>query len=292
MRSLFIVLVVTGLCFGSLRADLNGDRRVDFQDFSILASEWMCDMGDYALKFNGIDQYAVVPHAASLNVGTGNFSISFRAKLPASSTAVDYILAKREAAGGIGWSIYYTALTRTFGMSIVDTDYHQRVISKAATTADVWHSVIFTVDRDGSGYCYIDGIKGSPTLEMSIADKSLDRPEDLIIGVEPSARSAWLTGGIDDIRIYKDYGAVSGELTQVEVDEIVNGGAGRKYAALATGKVASWASDCDLGVDVNTLYDAVGTVHGTLTGNIDNNMWEVGGTPFALNSSFDFEGWD
>lgn len=289
MRNLISFLMILAMavpCFASLRADLNGDRRVDFQDFTILASEWMCDdMGDYSLKFNGINQYATVANNDALNVGTGDFSISFQMKI-LSNTAC-YLVSKKQTGGSLGWRIQFSSVTQRILLTMVDTDGHYRQIYSNAVTVGMWTHICFTVDRDGYGIGYANAIAGTPVADMSIADKTLSHTEVLIIGaLDPQNPSSFAPVLIDDIRIYKDYDAVSGALTQEEVSEICNGGAGRKYAALASGKVASWASDCDLGADPDVLYDAVGTVHGTLTGNSENNMWEAGGVPFALPSQF------
>jgi hypothetical protein len=91
----------------------------------------------------------------------------------------------------------------------------------------------------------------------------------MVIGVGAQGS---LAGAADDLRVYLS------ELTVAEILELFNSGVGRKYAALSTGKAASFAMNCDE-VDGNgKLVDAVGGLLGTITGDV---TLVTGGTPIV-----------
>jgi hypothetical protein len=276
MKYLILLALFPALCLASLRADLNGDRRVDFQDLSILASEWMCeDMGDYALKFNGVDQYVTVANNAALNFGTGDFSISFWANMDAMIIDNPTIIDKMPT--NVGYYIVYGKSRKDY--KLIFQDGASGISEIASNPSGVgWHNIIFSVDRNGVGTCYIDSVAGPASTSLALSLNTLTNTGALTIGKFSTDFAAFM---IDDIRFYQC------AITEADAAEIFNGGRGLKYAALSTGKVASWASDCDLGADVDTLYDAVGTVNGTLVGNVGNNMWEAGGVPLDIASIFD-----
>jgi len=50
MRWLVIILLLTTVATARLRSDLNGDNKVDIQDFAIMASEWLQREPDFLLK--------------------------------------------------------------------------------------------------------------------------------------------------------------------------------------------------------------------------------------------------
>ena len=59
--SILICALLASACFGQLRADLNGDGYVDFEDFAIFAQEWNM----YDLDANKVAHFKFDDNAAS-----------------------------------------------------------------------------------------------------------------------------------------------------------------------------------------------------------------------------------
>ena len=292
------VLLYTVSCLGLLRADLNGDKKVDFRDLSILAAEWMCEepMADSYLQFNGVNQYVTVANDEALNFGAGDFSISFWMKGVASPGSG--LLAKMNDTGipaiPVGWSLSVNLMGKLYFL-VADSINIAAVDSNSIVANTDWIMVTIIADRLSNAIIYINGVLDSQ-IDISSVSGSIDSLTSLYSGAfyseDASAFTGYISGSLDDIRIYKK------ALSQAEVTAIYNGGKGQKIPALNSG--ISWGSNCDDGsgntltgtTNWNGVGDPTEVVPGTLIGNDADSMWVLGGIPFNLSCAFDFEGWD
>lgn len=223
----FTLLWMTASNAMALRADLNGDCRVDFLDLAILASEWMqededCMSNRYA-TFDGSTGYVAVPNAAALNFGTGDFSISFWTEHL--NTNFSQIMGKHSYAAP-GWLVYYSA---DEGWKLyLNADASPTTVLAGGVADGTWKHVAFTVDRYGVGYGYVNGIRSPFTVMLTSGD--LDVVNDFNIGANPGVN--FFAGSLDDLRIYKK------ALSEAEVAAIYNNGNGKKYSADDAGAAA------------------------------------------------------
>jgi Concanavalin A-like lectin/glucanases superfamily/Copper amine oxidase, enzyme domain len=111
-----------------------------------------------ALKFDGVDDYVEISDSASLNFGTGSFSVDFWIKAAPNSNGT--ILDKREEIGGefLGYHLYLW-----YGNPLVQlangTSYFNYV-AQAGVSDGFWHHAAVTVNRTGNPKdirWYVDG---------------------------------------------------------------------------------------------------------------------------------------
>lgn len=276
---LIAILILAMPCMGSLRADLNGDRRVDFADLSILASEWMCEepMGDYVFKTSNGNQRVVVADNASIQLSASNgFSVSSWVNIETISENGDVSVAYKTNPILGGWSltilpseILFSVTSPSGGISNVSAVFNRQQVG-------LWINLICVYKNGVVNRLYVNAIPhdGSNVNHDTISTIGTD----MVFGETNSAISLF-----DDIRIYKDK-----ILSEEEAAYIYNNGQGRKI--IGTEEGLSWGCNFDTGSG-NTFYDALGVTNGFFENNIEDNMWEAGGVPFQLNSAVGWAGW-
>lgn len=217
---LFLCGFPSGVC-GSLRSDLNGDGKVNLADFAIFAGDWLSEennaMSGY-LWFNGETARFSVADDASLNFGTGDFSISFWAK-PVDSTGFGAAVVKQYEGAG-----YVVGVSTTRGYAIFDIfDGSKRdsFESNSEVAIGSWSYYAFTADRDGKLSIYINGV-----LDKQIsctATGSLDNNKSMFLFVDGGSPE----GSFDSLRLYKKC------LSPTEVAAIYAAGRTNPYSAAA-----------------------------------------------------------
>ncbi len=195
-------------------------------------------VGAGAFSFPGLDAaYVSVPDNASLNVGTGDFSLDAWIKLnDADKAPVRTIQDKRiNAATGAPTGYHFFVAQDFLGIQLGDGTGYSNFV---ATTGDVadgnWHHVTATVDRDSTtgGKLYVDGalvLTFNPTARAG----SLSNSEEFRIGGRHAIGSANFKGYIDEVELFTRV------LTQAEVlalSDASYAGKGKCYANLALTK--------------------------------------------------------
>jgi hypothetical protein len=257
----------------ALRADINGDCRVDFYDFVILAEEWLMEsedcMANKYLTFDGSTGFITVPNDAALNLGTGNFSISFWLKKEYSGKN-ETIFRKYLQGGAKGYA--FTATGGGYLSYLFIASGELMSVEIGSVTIGEWMSVIVTCDRSGYIIAYVDGVAGSPQLTSYFSGIDLDNTADATFGcayIETiPLYGDFFTGSLDDFRVYKK------ALSEAEVLAIYNGGKGKKYDIADAG--AGLAFNFDEGTG-NPVSSGTAELTGTITGGV---TWEDGGVPF------------
>jgi len=234
-------------------------------------------MSNNYLQFNGIDQYVIVPSNDAFNVGLGDFSISFWIK---SEGTAQYFIFSRFATEnslvienmGLGTDKLRLRITGGF------PNWYD--LSFSTITYNIndseWHHITFVKSGISSGEIYIDAGSVDSTLDVTGTVPSINNSNDAYIGasyIDPVVDHHF-DGSLDDFRIYKGKA-----LTQGEINAIYNAGIGTKITG--TEDSISWGSNCDAGSG-DTLFDAVGSVDGTLFNNTSDSMWFSGGLPINL----------
>ena len=154
------------------------------------------------LTLNGNNQLVSVPNDASLNIGTGDFSISLWMQR-SDNTATKRLLYKgASAADEIGYAL---AGSNTW-LSLLISNGVTRVTAAGCSIPSLnqWHHVAFTVDRtSGKVTSYLNGVYQSQVDINGFSGGDISSTVDLLIGAASS--TGWLAwpGKIDDVRIYK-----------------------------------------------------------------------------------------
>ena len=160
-----------------------------------------------SMYFDNVNDRILIPSDASLNFGTGSFSIVFWMN---STTAVkDTLFCKSNDSpmnpGGLGWRM----MTRTSGQGIVlelgdGTNSKSRNPLNANCTNGSWHHVAVVIDRvNDVSYGYFDG-----NLDKTIADAygivgSISSSNNTTIGVNCWNLLSDYNGSLDEVQFYK-----------------------------------------------------------------------------------------
>ncbi len=256
--------------FGFLRADLNRDGFVDFNDFAMFAREWQMEdlsMANKVLRFDGIStQYVTVPNNAALNVGTGSFSLVLWWK-PMELAGMDFLFDK-ESGADAGYSLKVHP-DKYIWFVIDDGSNYAELELQDVLNIGSWHNLVFVCDRLANTLtAYVNGVASTP-VDISAVTGSLDNTNNVFWAGGGSFK---LKGDYDSVALYKK------ALSPAEAAAIHNNSIGTKLTGDEDG--LSWGSNCDDGTG-STLTDITGTVNGTLTGNVADNMWADGGVPFS-----------
>jgi len=162
-----------------------------------------------ALSFDGVNDYVSVPDDASLDFGTGNFTIEAWIKVSGAAIVSnkEYGVVNKNTTFQFtpGWGIevttYSPATGADFGIVFLITQGKwanaAKVVKTSSMTADVWHHIAGV--RNGTTiYVYFDGAEvGTKTHDD--ADDNVDNNQPVIIGGH-----SWgppFPGLIDEVRI-------------------------------------------------------------------------------------------
>lgn len=274
MKRLFLMWIIC-VCqpVFALRADINGDGRVDLADLAILAGEWMQEdedcMTNKYLTFDGTTGLVTVPNNAALNFGTGDFSICFWIKKEDKYSSSHVFMKSKDNLGDLPkiWVEFMYDSEVWFGA--LDAEPVTLIVKTDTSQNNRWAHYAWSISRTGTSYIYINGAVAGSFDATGLG--SLDCNGDLFIGNDNIER--WLKGSLDDLRFYKK------ALSAAEIAAIYNGGKGTKYTgAAAEGGAAAAAWNMDEGAGT-TIVDAVGSLEGTFSES--GVSWAAGGVPFA-----------
>lgn len=171
------------------------------------------------LKFNGTNGFVEVPNSASLNLGTGNFSLHAWVKVnSASGTSV--IVDKRSQAPFKGYHLFL--YNGKLGMQLADgvgTGYSNYVSTGSAIPVDNnWHHVAVTVERASTTGIkfYLNGaLNGSP-LNPTGRSGSLTNTAPLRIASRSFGSAGTFNGSIDELTLANQI------LTPLQVQALFN----------------------------------------------------------------------
>lgn len=153
-------------------------------------------------EFDGVNDYIAIPHSASLNLGTNDFTISVWVKYPSTSPNSDSdILRKGNTQDPPSPGKNYKVEVSSYQIA---GNLHDNGDSRIQTTTaygdDNWHFVVFR-RQTGTIYLYVDGqLKGSQTD----ANRDVSNTATFSIGSKnPPVLGDYFDGIIDEVRISK-----------------------------------------------------------------------------------------
>ena len=183
-------------------------ERIMAQNFDARGND--LEFGDYALSFDGADDYVNIADNSSLDFGSPtDFTISFWA-IPSTPSTWDqddkYILDKTNGSG-VGYSI---SIETTLGSNLRLKFLIKGTSVVTVYTADdalnglenAWHQFEITCDRNGSAQWYINSSTSGSAISISGAG-DIDNGNSLTIGSDNSPGN-YFHGKIDEVRIWND----------------------------------------------------------------------------------------
>lgn len=152
---------------------------------------------DYALEFDGVDDYVNIPHQNNYQAQAG-FTVEGWLKRKDLSTG-DVVLTKRGTNDNSGWE--FRVRNNTNGNGVRVTFFGVNNYDFVTTISDTnWHHLAFTIDNSFTIRLYVDGV----FKEALSASQPIDGDGDVLLG-------ALLTGGtigafypsvVDELRIW------------------------------------------------------------------------------------------
>jgi len=172
---------------------INGATCVDDTPYKVVGS----GQGKNALSFDGGDDYVDAGNGASLQIGTGNFSVSFWVNTTQTGINRDIIAKQLQIPPYVGWLIRLNSAANTgkisFRYSVVGT-LNQEIRSNTIINDGKWHHVLCKFDTNTT-YIYIDGKFENSGI---VTTGSLDSAYSLKFGYGLD----YFNGLIDEVRIY------------------------------------------------------------------------------------------
>jgi len=231
-----------------------------------------------AAEFDGVGDYycsdpdddASCEDDNDLDVGTSDITIEAWIK---TSQDPAYLINKG-ADSGAGYAMYIATTTGYLTAKITDSSDSYEVSGGTDITDNTWHHVVFVVDKDDTGYIYLDGENdtGARTGTLSSVG-SISNSASFEIG---KYSAMYFNGQIDDVKLYKSARTAS----QVRGDY--------EKGPLA---LVHWKMD-----DKDSfIYDAMGNHDGTLNLNSNpstSSAWHSGvyGSALKLDGTNDYVG--
>jgi hypothetical protein len=184
---------------GTIVADTSGNEN----NGTINGAIWISGINDSALEFDGIDDYINVPDSATLDLGTGNFTISVWIK--ANSPEInDQCVFDKDLVGTPSGIIRMSTSDDYSGKIMFDTGSDggegTKLYSETSLNAGEWYYVV--VRRENSSYdMWINGKYDSSIPENTFGP--LDNNQPLIIGGRNDFKATvFFNGSIDELKFY------------------------------------------------------------------------------------------
>ena len=237
---------------------------------------WQADVTNTTGKFgngtiyDGTGDYVNVGDAASLDFGTGDFTLEAWIK---TSENNNRILCKMNSSGNYE-GFYFQILNGTLHASVSDANGNSKDYSSGTVTDNQWHHVVFVADRSANATFYIDGAFDD-AFSISGNSGSVNNNETLRIGkVYGNVTTDMFNGSIDSVRIYNR------ALSPKEIRDLYN---------FAPGPVLHLKMDENAGTGSEAVKDTSGQEHhGTMQASMTESDW----VPGKYGSALDLDGTD
>lgn len=147
-----------------------------------------------SLGYDGTDDYTQVTDATSLRFDSANEDFSLFSWIKRNTTGTEYIISKEDADND-GWRMQFNSSNQ-----VLCSEDATDVTSSSSITDTNWHLIGCTIDRDGNGQVYIDGIANGTATSMG--SDAMATTSNIRIGTRSYTSTNYFNGLIDDVRIY------------------------------------------------------------------------------------------
>ena len=164
-----------------------------------------------ALSFDGVQSYVEAPHNASLDMGTGDFSIDAWVQIPASaSTGLYVIVDQREYTQGVYKGYHFFLYNGYLGVQLADGPggYSNYLSSRKVPTCFwglcPWHLVAVTVSRAANVYgsFYVDGSPWGNFIPGHLGNLNNSAPLEIGVREAGAGGGGFFRGNMDEVEIF------------------------------------------------------------------------------------------
>ena len=208
-----------------------------------------------ALQFDGINDRVDCGNNNSMDIGSNDFSISMWVKMGTSQNTYPTLISKGGGSNSDeGYWLMFKNKRLRFLLS--DGSTRQTFISNLIELDDNnWHHIALTIDRDMVLTFYFDGATSGYSDVSSFSEKDINSGRNLTIASWQSSSSTYLSGVIDEVRLYPS--ALSSDQVNVLANE--NSGGNQSpiisVAASADPETVTLPNSCNVSV---TAFDPDG----------------------------------
>lgn len=245
-----------------------------------------------ACQFDGTDDVVSVGDVATVEFGTGDFTLMGWINHPDPSSASGNAIIGKRPTGGAGTVNGYALQIHSGAIRFaIDNDDGGFLLSSAGTVnANTWHHIAVSVDRDSStgAKIYLDGVPVG-TADPTGVENSLDNSSGFAIGMNTPNGTGNFNGIIDEAKAY-NYAR-----TPQQIVEDMNGGHPTGGSPVGS-QVSYFSFDEQHGETINNRglvgSESVGTKGGSsTTGESDDPTWKTQSN-CKINGCLSFDGGD
>lgn len=210
-----------------------------------------------ATRTDGVDEHTNVGNDSSLFIGTGDFSISAWVKLSAMPGGLSGIFSPDFIGSGTKGILFgFSGLKiQTFFAVGTGGTFGLNLLSNTNLTIGTRHHVCLTLDRDGNGVMYLDGVNDG---QGAMLGNGIDVNDALTYFLGQGDGGTHYAGDTDEVSLWRK------NLSLTEVSEIYNSGVPNDLSQhSAETDLISWWRMGD-GDAFPTIADNKGTNDGTM----------------------------
>jgi len=183
------------------------DRSGKGNNGTIYGATWTrLPSGLWVQLYDGLDDVTTVTNHASLNMGTGDFTLEVWAKLDLDATTRVAIAKYTEPTGILGYYLQYRNVTGIIRLYMNDATDAYYIDGTTDVRDGTWHHTVGVVDRDTAANCkvLVDGVDDTASRTGTLANVGdLDNTADLTIGRNSQVVLVFFKGYIALVRVYK-----------------------------------------------------------------------------------------
>ncbi|MCC6725047.1 MAG: T9SS type A sorting domain-containing protein [Saprospiraceae bacterium] len=175
-----------------------------------------------AYRFDGVDDYMLIPDHTDLRLSQTSFTISLWANIDAFDEWTHAFLCKRYGPGNLGYMFQIIGANHPANLEtgsanmVVSGGTDPYIGATNLLNTNEWHHLVYCFDHTTNlAQFFIDNL---PDVQASMPPPSGEIAEDLYIGKDIYTGYFLLNGALDDIRIYRK------KLDRAEINELFNEG--------------------------------------------------------------------
>jgi photosystem II stability/assembly factor-like uncharacterized protein len=234
--------------------DNNNTSIFDISDANFTIQEDIDD--NYAIQFDGVNDYVVLANSGTFNFGTGNFT--WEAWINTSRTGVTQVLMSDYNGTANNSSGFYISTNNALQAHVASNSIDITTGTNVITT-NTWHHVAL-VRNAGDLYIYVDGVQQA--MASGFAARNCTSAVFMNIARQPNGSPFYFEGKMEEVRFWNTARS-SSELNNTMYDCLTG---------LESGLVAAYNFNDGPGSSTAVDY-AGGNNNGTLTNMDVNNVW-------------------
>jgi hypothetical protein len=181
----------------------NGSTEIDVVD---RPAAWAPNTGGDVLDFDGTGDYVEVPQDATLEFGTGDFSVACWAKIEDQGGNAGLVGYGDRGGSGDGWSLYHVDSDQKIYFAIESGGTQVTMTSANAVNFGEWNHIAVSCDRSANATMYINGIEAVAASITTVGDVDHATQRTIDIGRYFFSASPVneLQGQLADVRLYSE----------------------------------------------------------------------------------------